>query len=136
MKEKTINVLRWIGVLPVACLVYVLGYFVLMGINWLTVKFYIDTDGDGGWMNIYLWPIIATGVAGFYFVTAGSLLAPNNRKSVALVLMILICVLSGAAFLGVAITRSYSVIFAGIAQIVGAIISYQSFDENNEPKLL
>ena len=129
MKEKAIIILRWVGILPVACIVYVVGYFLLMAINWLTVKFYIDSDGDGGWMNLYVWPVIATGAAGYYFVIAGAMLAPNNKKSVALILLIIICVLSGAAFLGVAITRSYSVIFAGIAQIVGAIIAYQSNEE-------
>lgn len=55
--------LRWIGVLPAAILSYVLGYAVLIIMNWLSVKIHIRSDGDGGWMSVYVWPIIATGVA-------------------------------------------------------------------------
>lgn len=121
--------LRWIGILPVACIVYVAGYMLLMLLNWLTVKFYVDSDGDGGWMNLYVWPIFATGAAGFYFVTVGATLAPNNKKTVALILMILMCIISGAAFLGVLITKSYFGILEGIAQIVGSVIAYKSIEE-------
>lgn len=131
MKQNAISIVRWIGVLPAACVAYVLAYFLLMLINWISVKFYISSDGDGGWMNIYVFPIIASGAAGFYFVILGSLVAPLYHKQVRLVLLILICLVSGFILFSLLYFKdNYIMIFHSISQIVGAVIAYNQDDES------
>ena len=77
-------------------------------------------------MSLYFWPVFATGAASYYFVFLGTHTAPNNKKTIALILLILLCMLSGAACMGMFITRSYSIVFAAIVQIVGGVIAYNN----------
>jgi hypothetical protein len=118
--------LRWIGILPLACLAYILGYLLLILMNWLSIKFYSDSNGDGGWISLYVWPVTAIGAASYYFVFLGTHIAPNNKKTVALILLIILCMVSGAAVMGIFITRNWSIVFAAIAQIVGGAIAYHN----------
>ena len=132
MKQNAILILRWIGILPASCIAYVLGYLLLMLMNWIGTRFYVSSDGDGGWMSLYIWPLIATGAASFYFVTLGAAIAPSNKKTVALILMILLCVVSGICFFSLTITRNYSIIAPAIAQIIGGVLAYNSDELSND----
>lgn len=129
MKEKTIIVLRWVSVLPAAVIAYLLSYWLLLILNWLSVRLYFSSDSDGGWMSLYVWPVIAYGVAGYYFVSFGSYAAPSNKNTVKLILMILATLISGASLVWLIRMQQYGEIVGAIAQIVGAVIAFKNDED-------
>lgn len=125
MKEITIIVLRWIAILPAATVSYVFGYLFLIFTNWLLIKFYFTTNGDGGYFTEYLMPLIATGISSYFFIVIGTAVAPSKKSNVALILTILISAFSCFIFfISIVNLKNYVAAFASIAQLIGALYGY------------
>jgi len=91
LKEKVIIALRWIALLPASALGSLLVYVVFVFLN-KTIPF---TGNDTIWN--YAIEFIGHAMMGAAFVLIGICIAPSRRKSCAIVLFAIACVVSGAS---------------------------------------
>lgn len=95
MNEKTKNILRWIGVLPVAILASCVAYFLSNLFNTGTLYAYCGH-------NIFAeicGEILASAISVSAFLLAGSRMAPNHRKITTYVLSGIICLFCVISFI-------------------------------------
>ena len=95
MKEKIINALLWVAVLPASALG---SYLVYVIFYWLNSNKHEFTNGDSLWNIIIM--LVSSALMGGTFVSIGSAIAPKGKRVVAIVLLCIICLLIGVAFVG------------------------------------
>lgn len=81
-KEKAIELLWWIGVLPVAMLAGLVGHMLMVAIVVQPVMSGLSREGTGRWLR----HLIGGFLSGVPFVVAGAKTAPRFRRVTALVL--------------------------------------------------
>ena len=84
MKQKLIEILRFIIILPSTILIYLIarGLFnVILYLGW-------SEDGKDGFMLKYLAPIIYCAIAGYYSISATVYIAPYFKKGSAIFMTI------------------------------------------------
>ena len=115
---KTWKVIRWIGVLPSAAI----GMFGIPIIVYVIFHFMLDMKSDA-----YVLGVITALSSGIACIVLGVEVAPNNKKTVAFILLILVILLGGATFY--IIFKQTKYIFDTIklcASLIGSIIAYMA----------
>lgn len=124
--------LRWIGVLPASVACYFLGYAIMK----LSDLFW--NRNDEGAYSLFHWfiPCIASGVAAFYFVSVGTLVAPFHKKIVSQILMILVVLVSGmGVFLLIAYQFKWDLLLETLGQIAGAVIAFNQSNQIDKEQM-
>ncbi len=127
-----LNVVRWIGVLPVTLISIVLGYVICYFIFRFSVGWFGGGHEQGIWAIIdEIWTkVVATGVSFYLGIRAGAFIAPNNKFIVAIVLsVILIILLILAVYIYITEYETMSMvvgILSCIAGIIGLCVGCQS----------
>lgn len=107
--------LRWIGVLPVA----VVCYLLIIGL--------LNIQASFSWLggkNI-LFSGIASGLAAFFFVFLGAYVAPTHHKKVALILLVTIgCFICVSIYQLLENSFTWELCIEIIGQIIGAISAF------------
>ncbi|RYE57173.1 MAG: hypothetical protein EOP48_06400 [Sphingobacteriales bacterium] len=121
MNNPKLYWLRWVGILPCAVVCYLIAFF--------SVKLYdfIFLRAEAGDINLLhlIVPGLASGIAGYFFVYIGTAIAPNYRKIVALILMIIAVLVSGmGAFILIIYRFDWQVLLETLGQVVGAAIAF------------
>lgn len=118
------NILRWIAILPSIILTVVLvQVFVGLIINF-------DWSKEPGIMLRYIAPLIYGGIGGYTSIMVGAFVAPNFKKYVALVAMILFALIFIAEFSATIMfiiknkNRSFDSSMQHIGRVVGSLIAY------------
>jgi hypothetical protein len=81
-KEQLIELLRWIGVVPVAMLAGLVGHMLTVAIVVHPILSGLSREGTGRWLR----HLIGGFLGGAAFVVAGAMTAPRFRRATALVL--------------------------------------------------
>lgn len=119
MLDRWPNWLRWILFLPIAALVWLLAYPIILIVNvWMTPSFL-----RGFFMEISF-KALATAVSTAAFIWVGATIAPSHKFRVSLVLAIIIGVLIGfSAVAKIMFANRISITWTevGIGVIVGSI---------------
>ena len=88
------KILKWLAVLPVSILSSILINIIWRFLHSLTASRYIDPDSI---LNFIFIDIMSSAISAAAFVYTGYYIAPTLKKEVALILMILLYILSGAS---------------------------------------
>lgn len=119
--------LRWLGVLPVAIIAYLIAYNLLRLLSLLGNL--LEGNSPNGWYNLYIVPVIAAGVAGYAYINSGVSIAPLYKKETGLILVVLMALITGAALLiELGHTRIMGILELS-ASLVGTVIGYFSSNE-------
>lgn len=116
MKGKTIYWLKWFAVLPTSIIAYLLGNLLSIGVFWVANELDALT-----WVSEHFSKEIAAGIASYFFMSAGIVIAPSHKKITALVLLIVFVLLSGFTMFPNIYNKQYENIVTGIIEIVVAI---------------
>ena len=126
------NVVRWIGVLPVALLVICLGYIVCYFVFKYSLAWVAVDTSQGVWAIIdEIWTkVVATGVSFYLGIRAGAFIAPNNKFIASVVLATILLIISlYAIYLWIMYYEIISMIIgvlSCIAGIIGLCVGCQS----------
>jgi lipid-A-disaccharide synthase-like uncharacterized protein len=98
MNQKIKNIGRWLAILPVATLSYILAG-IIVNLFFMIQQWFMGVGSDSGLAKINYWIFssIGSSVAAVYF---GSIIAPGYRRIVALVLGALVVSVSCFGLLG------------------------------------
>lgn len=128
MKEKIINVLRWIAILPASVLGSYLVYIIFFWLNKTKEGF---TNADNLWdIGIML---VSSALMGGAFVLIGAYVAPSGKRVVSIVLLCLMCALIGIAiFSNLMGEFSLVSILSSLCMLAGSgYATYSVFKDNN-----
>ncbi|MBU1180314.1 hypothetical protein KJ885_05200 [Patescibacteria group bacterium] len=124
MNKTVKNALLWITVIPASLAGMILASLLWRIIHILTTARYLDLNS---WFNIIMVEVVSNIIAGAVFVFIGYKIAPNNKKTVAIILVALLIVLAGSSFFIVNfITKEYFTNIGIISAIFGSIVCYIS----------
>jgi hypothetical protein len=129
MKEKTIIILRWIGVIPGAFGSFVLSYALSMLTYKLSMYAFVSTTGDGGWFNKYGIEVISCGIGGYCFVYFAAKIAPRFLKDTSFWLMVLELVISGGLLFFHLFRSNWYMSIEVVAVVIGAVLAYKATEE-------
>ena len=122
--------LRWGGILPSAIVAYVVGHaffkiIVLFPALW-------SNNISDMWYMVYVLPAIAGGIAGYYFVYIGSMVAPNYKKTTGLILLVLLGMFCGAIIMILIFqTLNIPTALEVTGNIIGAFLAYLKIEDPN-----
>ena len=120
VKEKSIYALRWLAILPAAVVIYLGAYYIFAGLGLFSPY--------SSWLDRYVYPAAAGGIAGYAFVKTAYMIAPASKMVAALVSAILMVVIMiGLLILGFPQRVGLGVLVV-IASAVGSIIGYILID--------
>ncbi len=123
--------LRWIGVLPSAVIGYLLIYFLLKLIMVISLWLNIDR-GDAPYLMEYILPGIAAGYGSFCFVTFGAYLAPTNKRTTALVLLIIMSCFVGMSVFIMIHNFHWQLLVETLGNAIGCFIAYKMQEDEND----
>lgn len=125
MKEKVIKALLWIAVLPASALGSYLVYIIFYWLNSTKSEF---TNADSIW-NVVI-SLVSSALMGGAFVGIGSAIAPSWKRVTAIVLLCVVCILIGIAFIGNLMGGfSWVSLLSSLCIIAGAgFMTYSVFD--------
>jgi hypothetical protein len=86
---RFVDVLRWIGVLPISIIAWIVSYWVITLLN------VIFSPVE---MSSYVITLLSSGGSGFAFVYIGSIVAPKGNKVVSIVLATIMVIFALASF--------------------------------------
>ncbi len=119
--------LRWIAILPASIATYLLGYAATMIFGYV-VRYFSDHDGFQ-WLNHIMFPLIASGVAGYYYIIVGTDLAPYHKKIVATVLTTIMFIYLILCCIWVFDQKDWRTGIEVIGTVVGIIKSFKDVKE-------
>lgn len=133
MKKKIIDVLRWIALLPAACIGALLANVMVVVGNWTTTNY---LGGRSILTDIFVFALGAI-LTGYGFVSAGYYVAPHYKRQTSLVLCALLSVVCGVSLtLGFVMHGfcwdSFKTALACVISIGAAIYTYSDLDELEE----
>lgn len=114
---KLWKTIRWIGILPVAILAYVLSYLFFQ----FAYSLFADNDSL---FEKYLIAIISSATSGFIYILAGSFVAPSNKITVSLTLLILVLLLAGVEIFIDIFNKRYFELFELVVSLIGSTAGY------------
>lgn len=119
MNKTVKNLMRWILVLPLSFLGFILSFGLWKIIHNITAYGYIDPNS---WLNIFYIEIVSNFIAEAVFVYIGFKVAPTHQKITAIVLTILLFLISAISlFIVNFITKDHFSSIGIISGIVGSI---------------
>ena len=124
LKEKVIIALRWIALLPISVLGSLLVYVIFVFLN-KTIPF---TGNNIIWN--YAIEFIGQAMMGSAFVSIGVCMAPSKRKSCAVVLFAIACILLGVSLtFGIMGGYSWKEYVGMLCTVLGAGYAYFNSDK-------
>jgi hypothetical protein len=90
-------VLRWLAVLPAAVIASIVGHWLVVGINRLSMAM-VGVNPDSLLASIFIF-LVGSVVTGAGFVYVGTYVAPAHERAVAFVLAAIFILLAGAVLL-------------------------------------
>lgn len=135
-----IKILKWIGILPIAIISYILGYLLFYFLGIISFKwglFFLPNSILDAINTI--WTYIATaGISAGVAVYLGSVVAPSGKRIVSVVLATILCsllIISVMIYIQKYETISMALGIAGcIASFIGAIIGSVCIFSNYDSK--
>jgi len=126
LNNSKLDWLKWVGVIPAAFGAYALSLLVVALMNWLN-----HTDDK---FSLMFWiqkivPIIANAVGGYYYIVAGTTVAPSYKKITGLILLIILVLISGVLIYLLLIGKEYFKAIMSVAMIVSATFAYIEVDD-------
>lgn len=121
--------LRWLGVLPISIIVYLLAY-ALMKVFGL-VSAYFGPGDDFEWVFNYSVPVFATGAAGYYYLKSGIIIAPNHKKQVAITLIVIMVLFMIFSILLAVSLKHWKTLLEVAGTIIGLVLSYLEMVKDN-----
>jgi len=120
------NWLRWVGLFPCAIAVYLLIY--------LSLRVWMRTSSTPGLYDImdFVAPALAGIGSAYCYIWTGVKIAPSNKITTALVLLIILILSTGAAIYVDALARRYDRIIEDAFSIVGLVIAYKEVEKKNK----
>lgn len=127
------NISRWVGIIPIAVLSFVLGG-VVSNIFFAIQRWFIGIEPDSGYakINFYIFSSAISAGASVYF---GSRTAPSHRKVVSMVLAALIVGVSVLSIIGAVMTQDnviWTILSAIAAVIASGYMVYNFFEIGEE----
>ena len=124
------DILKWIGVLPIAILALILSNALWRILHGLTASRYIEPDS---WLNIIFVEVMSAALSSAAFIYAGTWIAPKYKKETALILLIILSMLFGALLLAANFLKGdYFSNIGLISGIIGAVMCF--FEIQNKEK--
>jgi hypothetical protein len=120
------NWLRWVGVLPLSIGAYALSLLVVGLMEWFNHT--EDKWSLWYWVQIIV-PIIANAVGGYYYIIAGTSLAPKFKKQTGLILLIILVLFAGVAIFLCVVSKEYFKILMNVASITAAAFALHEVEE-------
>lgn len=120
---------RWAAVLPAAIVALFISSILVYAIIKLSTFMYNDIPI----LDKILHDVLKNGIASYYFVVIGSMVAPSHKVTTALILTVIFSTICGASlFIANFITKDYYSNLAVISGIAGAIIGYIYISKSTE----
>lgn len=115
-ENPKLNWLRWLLILPAACFSFSLPFLFFAIVNIV----YEPAE----WFKNYAEGIPADFIGLIFYVLAGTYFAPNYKRAVALILMLIVILIAGAGILIILINKSYLNLLFVAAGIGGCTVGY------------
>jgi len=90
-KQNTINILRWIGILPAATAGFIVGPIIINTIHLLN-RWFIGGSNNGIW-TLLVYYLLAPAIGSLLSVYWGTIMAPKIKKFVAMIIFVLLIIL-------------------------------------------
>jgi hypothetical protein len=135
---KTKEVIRWIGVFPIAVACLTLAPILF---NWISLFFFYSLSGfsstnsifgSEGLIMTYFAPLYCNGAAGAIYIVAGATVAPARKKIVSLVLLVIIFAVYGYLLIRNLFLSDYFQCLVVLSTMVGSFISHLDVNKNEE----
>lgn len=116
------NILKWITILPASLAVLFVVPYLFYCIQWIGVKYM--GGGEDGILLKYITPVIGNLLAGYYYIKSGHAIAPSNKKTVSLILFIIVLLISGCLFFVNIMQKEYLMTIESIAVVICSSIAF------------
>ena len=129
MNNTKYNWLKWIGILPISLFAGAVSFYLISLINSINLFFWVGDKLSMFYLLHYLIPLIANCFGAYFYIIAGTSLAPYYKKKTGLILFILLLIVTLFGFIMSIIRKEYSEMILSIGIIITSFYAYKSIDE-------